>query len=138
MIRGFPKRGRHSAGVGPQYCGVSGRVENCQVGVFLYDKWNRNPAQPLSLIMWSKIVEDIAHRAGLPRFTTHTPRHLRLTHMARAHMDLHQIAMYAGHASLETTMLYIHLSGIELTEAVSQSMAHFEQWIAQILGEMSP
>ena len=32
---GFPKRGRHSAGVAPQYCGVSGRVENCQVGVFL-------------------------------------------------------------------------------------------------------
>src|SRR5207245_6550074 len=24
---GFPKRGRHSAGVGPQYCGISGRVE---------------------------------------------------------------------------------------------------------------
>ena len=32
---GFPKRGRHSAGVGRQYCGVTGRVENCQVGVFL-------------------------------------------------------------------------------------------------------
>ncbi len=32
---GIPKRGRHSAGVGPQYCGVTGRVENCQVGVFL-------------------------------------------------------------------------------------------------------
>jgi SRSO17 transposase len=32
---GFPKRGRHSAGVGPQYCGLTGRVENCQVGVFL-------------------------------------------------------------------------------------------------------
>lgn len=32
---GFPKRGRHSAGVAPQYCGVTGRVENCQVGVFL-------------------------------------------------------------------------------------------------------
>ncbi len=31
----FPKRGRHSAGVGPQYCERSGRVENCQVGVFL-------------------------------------------------------------------------------------------------------
>ena len=32
---GFPKRGRHSAGVGPQYCGLTGQVENCQVGVFL-------------------------------------------------------------------------------------------------------
>src|SRR5207244_11297369 len=32
---GFPKRGRHSAGVGPQYCGRTGRAENCQVGVFL-------------------------------------------------------------------------------------------------------
>lgn len=32
---GFLKRGRHSAGVGPQYCGRTGRVENCQMGVFL-------------------------------------------------------------------------------------------------------
>jgi len=32
---GLPKRGHHSAGVGRQYCGVTGRVENCQVGVFL-------------------------------------------------------------------------------------------------------
>ena len=32
---GFPKRGRHSAGVGSQYCGLTGQVENCQVGVFL-------------------------------------------------------------------------------------------------------
>ena len=32
---GLPKRGSKSAGVAKQYCGVSGRVENCQVGVFL-------------------------------------------------------------------------------------------------------
>src|SRR5437667_6031715 len=31
----FPKRGTKSAGVGLQYCGTSGQVENCQVGVFL-------------------------------------------------------------------------------------------------------
>ncbi|HEU5378077.1 MAG TPA: IS701 family transposase [Ktedonobacteraceae bacterium] len=31
----FPKRGEHSAGVARQYCGSTGRVENCQVGVFL-------------------------------------------------------------------------------------------------------
>src|SRR3974377_470747 len=31
----FAKRGDKSAGVGMQYCGVTGQVENCQVGVFL-------------------------------------------------------------------------------------------------------
>src|SRR3954470_15099546 len=35
---GFVKKGRHSAGVARQYCGTVGKVENCQVGVFLaYD-----------------------------------------------------------------------------------------------------
>jgi SRSO17 transposase len=32
---GFPKRGKKSAGVKKQHCGTTGRVENCQVGVFL-------------------------------------------------------------------------------------------------------
>jgi SRSO17 transposase len=32
---GFLKKGRHSAGVQRQYSGTAGRVENCQLGVFL-------------------------------------------------------------------------------------------------------
>lgn len=32
---GFLKKGRHSAGVHRQYSGTAGRIENCQIGVFL-------------------------------------------------------------------------------------------------------
>jgi len=32
---GFLKKGRHAAGVARQYRGTAGRVENCQIGVFL-------------------------------------------------------------------------------------------------------
>src|SRR6266550_9525256 len=31
----FPKAGNKSAGVGKQYCGTTGQIQNCQVGVFL-------------------------------------------------------------------------------------------------------
>ncbi len=33
---GFLKKGVKSAGVGRQYSGTAGRIENCQVGVFLH------------------------------------------------------------------------------------------------------
>jgi len=32
---GFLKKGTKSAGVARQYCGTAGRIENCQIGVFL-------------------------------------------------------------------------------------------------------
>lgn len=112
------------------------RTLSTKRGPLFLSESRRNPGSPLSLVMWSKIVEGMARRVGLPRFTTHTPRHLRLTHMARAHMELHQIATYAGHRALDTTMRYIHLSGIELTEAVSRSLAGFEQWIEVNVGEV--
>ena len=34
---GFLKKGEHSVGVARQYSGTAGRIENCQVGVFLAD-----------------------------------------------------------------------------------------------------
>ena len=113
---------------------VERRTLSTKPGPLFLSASRRNPGQPLSLVMWSKIVEGITDCADLPQFTTHTPRHLRLTHMARARMELHQIATYAGHASLETTMLYIHLSGVELTDAVTKSLAGFDRWIDTLLG----
>ena len=114
------------------------RALSTKRGPLFLSESHRNVSNPLALVTWSKVVQKLAARAGLPRFTTHTPRHLRLTHLARAHMELHQIATYAGHKSLASTMLYIHLSGVELTEAVSKSLAGFEHWIETSLSENKP
>ena len=83
----------------------------------------RNYSDPISIWSWSKIALRIARRAGVPRFTTHTPRHLCLTDLARAGWDIHEIATFAGHRSVQTTLLYIHLSGRDLARKLAATMA---------------
>ena len=54
--------------------------------------------------------------------TPHTLRHLCLTDLARANWDIHEIAAFAGHRSVQTTTLYIHLSGRDLVEKLARGM----------------
>lgn len=75
---------------------------------------DRNQGAPLSIWTWSKTIRKWALEAGLPDISTHTFRHLRLTHLARAGWKLHELATYAGHRDLATTQIYIHLSGRDL------------------------
>ncbi|WP_427189195.1 site-specific integrase [Enterobacter hormaechei] len=53
-----------------------------------------------------KTVREWSDRTNMPFLTTHTFRHLRLTHLARAGWKLHEIATYAGHRDLRTTQIY--------------------------------
>src|SRR6266487_25707 len=69
---GFPKRGTRSAGVQPQYCGASGRVENCQVGVFL----SYVTAQGHGLIDRELYVPEEWCRDDARRRTAHIPESL--------------------------------------------------------------
>ncbi|WP_430781836.1 tyrosine-type recombinase/integrase [Actinoplanes sp. G11-F43] len=91
-------------------------------GALLRSESPRNHGAALSRWSWSKIVEGIAARSRVPRLSTHTFRHLRLTDLARAEWALDQIAQYAGHRDLDTTLKYIHLSGRELAERLHRSM----------------
>lgn len=97
-------------------------------GALFLSESRRNPGSPLSIWTWSKAISSVATKAGVPEFTTHTLRHLRLTDLARAGWDVHEIAAFAGHRNVQTTMLYIHLSGRELAAKLDAAMAHIHAW----------
>lgn len=96
-------------------------------GPLFLSESRRNRAQPLSIWTWSKVITDIARRAQVPQFTTHTLRHLCLTDLARAHWDLHEIAQFAGHQSTQTTLVYIHLSGRDLLASFERTIHALHQ-----------
>lgn len=79
------------------------------------------------------MVESLAVRAAVPRFSTHTNRHLCLTDLARSGWDIYRIATFAGHKDIRTTMKYIHLSGRELAGPVASGMAQIHAWRAALL-----
>ncbi|MDQ6671454.1 MAG: tyrosine-type recombinase/integrase [Chloroflexota bacterium] len=89
---------------------------------------DRNRAQPITLWTWSKVVRAIALRADVPRFSTHTLRHLCLTDLARAGWELHAIATFAGHRHPATTLHYIHLAGRDLAAKLERGMAQIHAW----------
>lgn len=96
----------------------------------------RNIGRPISKWAWSKVVEGISDHSGVPEFTTHSTRHLCLTDLARANWDVHEIASFAGHRSIQTTLLYIHLSGRELASKLAKGMAEIHAWRTRMLKEV--
>lgn len=105
-------------------------------GPLFLSESRRNRGHPISKWTWSKIIEGIAERSGVPQFTTHTLRHLRLTDLARSHWDIHEIAAFAGHRHIETTMQYIHLSGRDLSAKIKASMEAIHAWRIQMMTEV--
>jgi site-specific recombinase XerD len=104
-------------------------------GPLFLSESRRNHAEPLSLWAWSKVVRRVALEAGVPRFSTHTTRHLCLTDLARMGWEVHAIATFAGHRSTDSTLQYIHLSGRDLAAKLNSSMAQLHAWRVEMLGE---
>ncbi|WP_077923896.1 tyrosine-type recombinase/integrase [Spirosoma sp. 209] len=104
-----------------------------QRGPLFLSESRRNRSQPISIWTWAKAIRTIARRAGLPRFTSHTLRHLCLTDLARAGWDIHEIALFAGHRHTDTTLIYIHLSGRDLADRLAKSMNSVHAWRIALL-----
>ncbi len=106
-------------------------------GQLFLSESRRNRAEPLTLWSWSKIVRRWALAAELPRFSTHTMRHLCLTDLARMGWELHEIATFAGHRSTDSTLQYIHLSGRDLANKLAAGMDHIHAWRVETLAALS-
>lgn len=102
-------------------------------GPLFLSESRRNYGQPVTLWTWSKVVRRLAVDAGVPRFSTHTTRHLCLTELARMGWELHAISTFAGHRSSESTLRYIHLSGRDLADKLNRSMDHIHAWRIEAL-----
>ena len=105
-------------------------------GPLFLSESRRNSGRPITKWTWSKVMERLSDRSGVAEFTTHTTRHLCLTDLARANWDVQEIAAFAGHRSIQTTLLYIHLSGRELAAKLAKGMAEIHAWRARIAKEV--
>lgn len=114
------------------YLEIRSRLSGERGPLFLSES-PRNQGHPLTIWAWSKVTKEISEAARVPEFTSHALRHLCLTDLARAGWDIHEIATFAGHRSLESTMFYIHLSGRELARKLAGGMAQLHAWrVAQL------
>lgn len=77
--------------------------------VFVVMKGPRR-GQPLSAYGLDQILERAKERTGLAHGTCHELRHTCLTRLREAGMALEAVQAQAGHASVETTRLYLHLA----------------------------
>jgi site-specific recombinase XerD len=59
-----------------------------------------------------------------PQSTVHTLRHSYATHLLEEGVSLRQISHYLGHESLDTTVIYTHLTAISeaRTQAALQTL----------------
>jgi integrase/recombinase XerD len=72
-------------------------------------------------------------RAGLERATCHQFRHTCLTRLREAGMALEAVQAQAGHVSIESTRIYLHLTNAWLANEYHQAMGAVDAHAAELL-----
>jgi SRSO17 transposase len=95
----FPKKGQHSVGVARQWCGRLGKLDNCQVGVFLgYVSRIEQTLVDMRLYLPKKWANDRKRRkrCGVPREVRYQTRHALALEMLASKGPLLPHAWIAG------------------------------------------
>ena len=87
---GFPKSGRHSVGTARQWCGRLGKVDNCQVAIYLgYVSRHEHALVDVRLYLPKEWTTDKqrCQKAGVPKGIRYRTRHQLCLEMLKAHGD---------------------------------------------------
>jgi integrase/recombinase XerD len=83
--------------------------------------------QPLSEYGIDEIMEGARDRAGLTHASCHELRHTCLTRLREAGMALEAVQAQAGHRSIESTRIYLHLTNQWLADEYRRAVERIEQ-----------
>ncbi len=83
-------------------------------------------SEPLSAYGLDEVLRGARQRAGLSHGTCHELRHTCLTRLREAGMSLEALQAQAGHASIETTRVYLHLADDWLAAEYRKAAAAIE------------
>jgi site-specific recombinase XerD len=99
--------------------------------VFLVLK-GANRGDPLSSHGIDEIIRGARRRAGIDHLTCHQLRHTCLTRLREAGMALEAVQAQAGHRSIESTRVYLHLSAGWLVSEYANALAAIDAQTAAV------
>lgn len=102
-------------------------------GSLFVSESTRNPGQPLTPGTFNDVIEAMRTTLDLPQLHPHTLRHQRLTALKTAGVPLEDIALFAGHASTETTRLYLHLAPTELGRKIREATKQMDAYLEGLI-----
>jgi integrase/recombinase XerD len=88
--------------------------------------------QPLSAEGLDEILDGARKRAGLTQTTCHELRHTCLTRLREAGMALEAVQAQAGHRSIESTRVYLHLTNDWLADEYRRAAALIDADVAAV------
>ena len=103
-----PVSGRFFQALGA-YLETERPVEAVRDACFVVLKGPRR-GMPLTAAGLDEVIDGARRRAGLARLTCHMLRHTCLTRLREQGMSLEALQAQAGHASIESTRIYLHLA----------------------------
>ena len=90
-----------------------------------------NRGRPLTPAGVDQVLSGARERAGLDHATCHQLRHTCLTRLREAGMALEVVQAQAGHRSIESTRVYLHLANTWLAEEYARAVSAIEGEIGE-------